>query len=157
MRPIAAAVPLNAQYDGSSTREPRRQVATPTMTATRGPARIAASVIPMESRKIGSLMDCAIQATTRFRPTSVGMRTICAGFNDLWDRCGANFRVARRGVKRVRSSSFAGRKAFEARMTAEQDEKERTNVFGAQRGAAGRLTLSPKHIRSPFPPYSAVI
>ena len=36
--------------------DPSKQVATPTITATAGPARIAANVMPMESRKIGSLM-----------------------------------------------------------------------------------------------------
>src|ERR1051326_6243154 len=82
MSPIAVAVPLNAQYDGTSTIEPSRQVATPMITATHGPARIAASVMPIESRKTGSLIDCAIQATTKLRPTSVGMRASLEGFND---------------------------------------------------------------------------
>src|ERR1051325_11443942 len=92
MSPIADAAPLNAQYDGTRRIDPSRQVATPMITATHGPARIAASVIPIESRKTGSLIDWAIQATTRFRPTSVGMMASFAGFKTgSWELGTANW------------------------------------------------------------------
>src|SRR4051812_21768829 len=84
---MAAALPLNAHSTGENSTVPISVVATPTAIAIHGPARIAAMVIPIESRKIGSLTAATIQPMTRFRPTSVGIRTSLVddkGDRGLW-------------------------------------------------------------------------
>src|SRR4051812_47608294 len=77
---MSTAVPVNAHKTGLNSTVPIRHVATATAIATQGPARMAAIVMPIESRKIGSLVATTIQPITRLSPTSVGMRTIFAGF-----------------------------------------------------------------------------